>query len=742
MESILNTLPASTPEVAVKQFLDKILEVNPGVDAELIGRAYLFASEAHKDQRRKSGELYFIHPVCTAVILAEQKLDSVTIAAGLLHDVLEDTSTTKDDLVRHFGEDVALLVDGVTKIKALQMKTREDRQAETYRKMLLSMAKDLRVIIIKFADRVHNLRTLKYLDPEKIKQIATETLDIYSPLALRLGMGKIKWELDDLAFKHLYPEAYKDIVSKVVASRVDRESVIDAFAGPLRSRLEHEGINATIAGRPKHFYSIYNKMQKRGKPFEEIYDNLAIRIIVDTVKDCYCVLGIIHSMWMPVQERFKDYIGAPKNNGYRSLHTTVVGTQGSIVEIQIRTWEMNKTAEEGIAAHWLYKEGAAPPSKEANTDDKAIAWLKNVIEWQENLTDSAEFYEFFKVDLFDAEIFVFTPKGNLISMPKGATVLDFAFAVHTDIGIHCIGAKIDGHVEPVNAELKSGQTIEILHLNSKTPSADMMRYVKTPKARSAIRHWLNNAEKQESIDLGKKIIQRAYEKLHANSDFSDHASELLQHLGLINIERLYEQVGRGELTESRVMNYFQDRKIKRNVPSMMMSQFMKNLTGQRPQGILVGGRSNLMVRFAQCCNPIPGDRIIGFLTKGRGISVHRTDCRHTGIFEDDRERSMEVSWADGEQKKYYVTLKITGADRSGLLTDVSAVFMNFGASVANGNIKGAGDRCDLAFQIEIRNLNQLKQISRQIEKIKGIEKVERVKDYIMDYHEFPRDGAA
>jgi len=746
MDNILSSLPASTPETAVQQFLDKILEVNPGVSTELIGKAFLLAWEAHKDQRRKSGEPYLAHPVSVAYILAEQKLDSVTIAAGLLHDVIEDTSYTREDLAEMFGEDVALLVDGVTKIKALQMKTREESQAETYRKMLLSMAKDLRVIIIKFADRIHNLRTLKYLAPEKIRLIATETLDIYSPLALRLGMAKIKCELDDLAFKHLYPDEYKDIVSKVVASRIDRESVIESFAEPLRSYLESEKIEATIAGRPKHFYSIYTKMQKRSKPFEEIYDNLAIRIIVNSLKDCYYVLGIVHSMWMPVQERFKDYIAAPKNNGYRSLHTTVVGKQGSVVEMQIRTWEMNKTAEEGIAAHWFYKEGtvASAPPKESNADDKAIEWLKNLIEWQENLTDSAEFYEFFKVDLFDTEIFVFTPRGSLVSMPKGATVLDFAFAVHTDLGIHCIGAKIDGHVEPVSAPLKNGQTIEILSLNTKAPSAEMLRYVKTPKARSAIRQWLNNTERQESIDLGKKIIHRAYEKLHANSEFNDHAPELLQHLGLLNIERLYEMVGRGELTESRVMKYFSTRKIKRSVSSMMVSQFVKNLgglTGQRPQGILVGGKSNLMVRFAECCNPIPGDRIIGFLTKGRGISVHNTDCRHAPLFEDDKERMVEVSWDDGEHKKYFVDLKITGADRSGLMKDVCEVLVDFGASISNGQVKGVDGKADLSIQIEIRNLNQLKQILRQLEKIKGIEKVARVKDYI-SYPEYPQDGAA
>jgi GTP pyrophosphokinase len=730
MENILKNLSASTPEAAADRFLEKILEVNPGVSTELIRKAFLFSWDAHSGQRRKSGEPYLVHPVSVAFILAEQKLDAVTIAAGLLHDVLEDTQATGEELANLFGGDVALLVDGVTKIRALQMNTRRQHQAETYRKMLLSMAKDLRVIIIKFADRIHNLRTLGFLEPKKIKAIATETLDIYSPLALRLGMAKIRCELEDLAFKHLHPEEYKEIVSKVVASRVDREAAIEDFAVPLRAALEAEGINATISGRSKHFFSIYSKMKKRGKPYEEIYDVLAIRVIVNTVRECYCALGVIHSLWMPVQERFKDYISAPKSNGYRSLHTTVAGNRGNVVELQIRDWEMNKTAEEGVAAHWLYKNGERA-AEMISKDDKALAWLRNIIEWQENLTDSAEFYEFFKVDLFDTEVFAFTPKGSLITLPKGATVLDFAFAVHTQLGIHCIGAKINGQVEPVGAELKSGQTVEILHLQSKTPSADMLSCAKTPKARSAIHHWLRNAERQESVDLGKKIISHAYEKIGAHTPFGDHAPELLLHLGIGNVERLYELVGRGDLTESRVMKYFQARKIKRrHTPSKMMSDIVKSITGQRSQGILIGGQSNLMVRFAECCNPIPGDEIIGFLTRGRGISVHRADCPHAKLFENDKERKMEVSWDNGEHKKYYITIKIIGADRTGLLHEVSSVFTEFGANVSSGNVRSFNGKAEFSFQIEIRNLNQLKQIFRQLQKVKGIENVARVKDFI------------
>jgi GTP diphosphokinase / guanosine-3',5'-bis(diphosphate) 3'-diphosphatase len=735
MENDLKSLPASTPEAAAEEFLKKISEVNPGVSTELIRKAFLFSWNAHSGQRRKSGEPYLIHPVSVAFILAEQKLDAVTIAAGLLHDVLEDTPATREELAKLFGDDVALLVDGVTKIRALQMNTRKQHQAETYRKMLLSMAKDLRVIIIKFADRVHNLRTLNYLEPAKIKAIATETLDIYSPLALRLGMAKIKCELEDLAFKYLHPEEYKEIVSKVVESRIDREAVIEAFAGPLRESLKADGINATIAGRPKHFYSIYNKMKNRGKPYEEIYDVLAIRIIVNTVRECYSALGIIHSLWIPVQERFKDYISAPKSNGYRSLHTTVAGSHGNVIEMQIRTWEMNKTAEEGVAAHWLYKNGER--AGEASRDDKALAWLRNIIEWQEHLTDSAEFYEFFKVDLFDTEVFIFTPKGNLITLPKGATVLDFAFAVHTQLGIHCIGAKINGQVEPVDTELLSGQTVEILHLDTKSPTAEMLRYAKTPKARSAIHHWLRNAERQESIDLGQKILWRAYDKLGAHTTFGDHMPELLQHLGVGSAERLYELVGRGDLTESRVMKYFQARKIKRrHVPSKMVSDIVRTITGQRSQGILIGGQSNLMVRFAECCNPIPGDEIVGFLTRGRGISVHRVDCPHAKLFENDKERKVEVNWDDGEQKKkHYISININASDRTGLLHEISRAFADMDANVSSGNQRAFNGKADLSFQIEISNLSQLKQIFRQLQKIKGIEKVARVKDYIS----YPRD---
>ncbi|NLE02845.1 MAG: bifunctional (p)ppGpp synthetase/guanosine-3',5'-bis(diphosphate) 3'-pyrophosphohydrolase, partial [Fibrobacter sp.] len=459
----------------------------------------------------------------------------------------------------------------------------------------------------------------------------------------------------------------------------------------------------------------------------------AIRVLVNTVGDCYHVLGLIHTMWTPIQDRFKDYISTPKSNGYQSLHTTVFGEQGHIVEMQIRTWEMNQVAEDGIAAHWLYKSG----EKQMSKDDRALTWLKNLIEWQKDLTDSTEFFEFFKIELFHAEIFVFTPKGDLISLPKGATVLDFAFAVHTALGLHCIGAKIDGKIEPINRVLKSGTTVEILHLNSKKPSIDWLREVKTPKARSAIRRWLKSTGRQESIDLGKKMVMAAFKRLHSTTPFNDHIAGLLQYLGVNNVDRLFELVGSGELPTSRVMQYFHVRKIKK-APDNVVSRLVNTFTGRSNQAILVGGNEDLMVRFAKCCNPIPGDPIIGFVTRGRGISVHREDCPNTDLFANDQERKIEVTWDNGEQHNYSVTLEIIGKDRPGLLHEISLVFTDFGANVIEGSLKTFSNQAKSIFKIEIRNRNQLKQIFRRIQRIKGIENISRVKDYI----NYPQEGVS
>ncbi|MBD3347475.1 MAG: RelA/SpoT family protein [Chitinivibrionales bacterium] len=713
-------------ERSAENLITQIKEVNPRVDTELISKAFCFSWEAHKNQVRKSGEPFLSHPVAVALILAELQLDSITIAAGLLHDVLEDTPVDKDQLTEEFGEEIAPLVDGVTKIQKFEMKSRAQRQAETYRKMLLSMAKDIRVIIIKFADRLHNLRTLKYLKPSKIRDIAAETIDIYAPLAHRLGMAKVKWELEDLAFKHLHPDEYKKIVTKIVNSRYDREKLIDSFTIPLRHKLEQEGIEATVIGRPKHFYSIYRKMHLYNRPFEEIYDLLAIRVITNSIRDCYHVLGIVHSIWKPIQDRFKDYIGTPKLNGYQSLHTTIFGEHGNITEIQIRTWEMNHVAEDGIAAHWRYKNGEEDINSK---DEHALEWLKNLIEWQKDLTDSAEFFEFFKVDLFHAEIFIFTPRGDLISLPKGATVLDFAFAVHTDLGLHCIGAKVDGKIEPINTVLKSGCTVEILHSSSKWPSIDWLQHIQTAKARSSIRRYFKNMEKHESIELGKKIIRTNYNKLHFSSQFTDHVPGMLKSLGINNLDQVYELVGKGELPISRIVHYFQTRKSRQSMPSRMVSGFVRTFVNPNFP-IPVDDTENIMIRFAKCCNPIPGDSIIGFVTKGRGIAIHRSDCPHVNSFRNEEERTIAVSWDNQENGRYVVIIEIVANDSPGLLYEISKVFTNFGANVIEGSIRTENQRVHNIFKIEIRNKNQLKQIFRRIQKIKGIEKISRTKDYI------------
>ncbi|MBD3239324.1 MAG: RelA/SpoT family protein [Chitinivibrionales bacterium] len=716
-------LPSSTVDASCKAFLERIQDVNGTVSRELIEKAFRFSWVAHKDQRRKSGEPFLAHPVAVAMILAEQRLDSVTIAAGLLHDVLEDTSVSREELEKQFGTQITLLVDGVTKIQTLNLKSVRERQAETYRKMLLSMAEDVRVIIIKFADRLHNLRTLRYLPKERIEAVARETLDIYAPLAHRLGMARMRWDLEDLAFKHLYAKEYKEIVSKVVSTAPEREALIESFAEPLRWRLKQEHIEAAIVGRPKHFYSIYRKLVEQNRPFEEVYDLMAIRVIVDTVKDCYCTLGIVHELWTPIPDRFKDFISTPKSNGYRSLHTTVFGQGGSIVEIQIRTWEMHQVAEDGIAAHWLYKDGMPGGPSE---DDEALVWLKNLIDWQKDLTDSSEFYEFFRIDLFEAEVFVFTPKGDLISLPKGATVLDFAFAVHTDLGLHCIGGRVDGKFEPTGYKLHSGSTVEVLHLNTKKPSVDWLREVRTPRARSAIRRWLKNASRREGIELGRNVVESNYKRLHLSSPITDHIPALLQHFGVVNLDQLYFLVGKGDIPVQKVMSFFQERIRRKSAPSRMVSRLVDSLSGKR-SGVLVGGSDAIMVRFAPCCNPIPGDPILGFVTRGRGIVVHRTDCENAALFQNS-DRTIEVNWDSRVSNTYIVFLDIRAQERPGLLHDIAGVFLNFGANILEGHISTVDIHVQNTFKIQIQNRNQLRQIVDRLRKIRGIERIERSRD--------------
>ncbi len=715
-----------TVKESTDRFIEKLRQIDPDIKVTLIKKAYQFSWHAHKDQKRKSGEPFLAHPVAVSFILAEQKLDPETIAAGLLHDVIEDTPISFEELKEKFGETIALLVDGVTKIDKFQAQSSQHRQAETYRKMLLSMSKDLRVIIIKFADRLHNLRTLRYLSDKKIKLIAQETLDIYAPLAHRLGMARIKWELEDLAFKYLYPKEHQGIVANIVDSRHEREQVISSFIGPVRSKLQHDKVKATVVGRPKHFYSIYRKMVHRQVPFREIFDLLAIRVITDTPQQCYQILGIIHSLYKPIHEKFKDYIGTPKSNGYQSLHTAVVGPNGKIIEVQIRTWEMHQTAEDGVAAHWLYKDNKniEGPSK----DDQAISWLRNLIEWQKELTDSTEFYEFFKVDLFHAEIFVFTPKGDLFTLHKGATVLDFAFAVHTELGLHCIGARVDGKIQPNGKEIKSGSTVEILHLSEKSPTYSWLRDARTPKARSAIKRWLNHRSKEDSIELGKKIVRSQFKKLHVSSTLKDWLPALLEHLNVSNIDTLYQLVGRGKIPISRITQFLSSSKIKKPMGSRV-SRLVDSLIG-RDHTITVGDTESGMIRCARCCNPLPGDEIIGFLTNGRGIVVHRIDCPNSKIFESDDEHCVHISWENEAdiKKQFIVFIDIAAHYRDGLLKDITTILNEYHAEVMEGHLSRNSDKVLYSFQLKIGHGEQLKEFTEKLSKVNGIDKVTRTRD--------------
>lgn len=713
---------SSKPVLELQKLLKEVRSYNPSADLDFITHAYRFSEMAHKDQSRHSGDPYMLHCVEVAQILAELRMDTATIAAGLLHDVVEDTDITIEQVKDEFGEEIATLVDGVTKISGLQFQSREEQQAESYRKMLLSMAKDVRVILIKFADRLHNMRTLEHLRPQKAKDIATETLEVYAPLAHRFGISKVQWELEDFSLRYLDPEAYWSLVRKVTQSRGEREAYIRKVEEPLKRELVKAGINAEISGRPKHFYSIYNKMKRWNKPFEEIYDLFAIRIITDTVQDCYHVLGIVHTLYTPVQERFKDYIATPKSNMYQSLHTTVIGPEGKMVEIQIRTHQMHRIAEEGIAAHWRYKEGR----EKEDELDKHMVWLRQLLDWQRDTSDPKEFMEFLKIDLFKDEIFVFTPKGDLIRLPAGSTPIDFAFAVHTDIGLHCLGARVNGKIAPLNTKLKSGDTVEILTSLHQKPSQDWLNFVRTSRARSRIKRWLKEEQFNYSVKLGQDILSRVLKKYKVELKDEAKLGEVAQGCGYASVTDLYAALGRGDLSVQQVT-----RKL---VPTERLEQRRRKFSLDRlirrereHQGVRIQDVDNLMVHFAKCCQPIPGDNIVGFITLGRGVSIHRTDCPNGIRLMEDVERRVEVSWDIDRAQTFPVRISVLAHDRPGLLSDISRAI----STTDNTNIKSARMDSDAAkadgmFVVEVRNLQHLVRVMKRVKRVSGVTRVERV----------------
>ncbi len=689
--------------------------LRPGVDTDLIRRAYNFSSKAHDGQSRLSGAPYLTHCVEVARILAELHLDSVTIAGGLLHDIVEDTSWEIDDVKREFGEEMTTIVDGVTHISSMSFESPEQEQMEKYRKMLLSMAKDVRVILIKLADRLHNMRTLQYLPDADRRRIARETIEVFAPLAHRLGIAKIKWELEDLSLKYLDPEAYDLLADQIAVSRSERERCIDEITGPLLGKLKETGIKAEIQGRAKHFYSIYMKMKNQGRPIEDIYDLLAIRVLTDSVADCYKVLGVIHGMYTPVIDRIKDFIATPKKNMYRSLHTTVIGPRGLMVEIQIRTWEMHKTAEEGIAAHWRYKEG----SKTDEELDRQLAWLRQTLEWSRDLTDPKEFMHSLRDDLYHHEIFVFTPKGDLRNLPLGATPVDFAYAVHTEVGNHCAGARVNGKLVPLATELANGDTVEIVTQSSAEPSRDWLKIVKTPGARSKIRRWLKAKGYRESVSIGREALERRFRKSRQPFPTEKELEDIAQAFGRSDADHLLFSVGCGEISSQQVMNRLHPSE----TPAVTAER--RPPRAAVPAGVTVQGMGNIMIRFSKCCQPVPGDDVIGLVTKGRGISVHRTTCHNVLKQGIPNERLVSVDWDTDRHQTFAVDVSLACEDRHNLLADVAKAISDEGANILNADVRSSRTSSVGTFSVQVHNLNELEGVIRSISKVKGVHRVAR-----------------
>lgn len=705
-----------------KQLLESMTVVlerqSPRVNVNRVREAYMFAVEAHAGQRRDSGEIYVTHCVETVKILSdllENRLDTSLVTAALLHDVAEDTPRTLEEIRSEFGFYVAFLVDGVTKISGLSFDKKEKAQAENFRKMLLSMARDMRVILIKLADRLHNMRTLGAKSQKRAKRIALETKEIYAPLAHRLGIAKLKWELEDLSFKILNPDVYEEIKQRVSLKREERERFVEEAKGPLLERLRETDISAEVIGRAKHFDSIYRKMLEDDLDFEEIYDLLGLRVITEEKNECYRVLGIIHDVYTPVHDRFKDYIAVPKSNMYQSLHTTVVSPQGRMVEFQIRTRDMHKTAELGIAAHYSYKEGGRP-------DDELVDKLPGLIDTREwaGDSDASEFMEFLKISLYQDEVFVFTPKGDLMRLPQGGTPLDLAYAVHTEVGNHCSGAKVNGRIVPLRYELKSGDTVEIIRSAAAHPGHDWINIVKTASARAKIRKWLKEKQKEDSIPLGKEMIERELKRRKLKAVEEDLAA-CATALGFSDIEQLQAAVGNGSISVSHVVGKLMPKEEKKPI-----SEEEPHLTGgERSTGIRIQGLSNLMIRFAKCCQPVPGESITGLVTRGRGISVHSRDCPNVLNDKIPEDARLEVEWDVEVGEKFIVGIRVYGEDRPSLLADIAQSISETETNIKMADIGADQHAAAGIFQVEVRDLKHLADVMKAINRVKGVTRVER-----------------
>ena len=710
------------------EFIIRIESFNANVDIDLLRRAYEFSEKAHAGQVRYSGEPFVEHALEVASILAELHMDSATIAAGIIHDVVEDTKYTLEDVRREFDDEIADLVDGVTKISAVHFSSHEEQQVEFFRKMLLSMAKDIRVIIIKLADRLHNMRTLHYLPPQKQLRIARETHDVYCPLAGRLGINRAKVELEDLCLKYLEPEVYRELAERIKESREEREAYIQKVVEPIKKALAEDGIVATVYGRAKHLHSVYRKIKVRRVPFEEIYDLFAIRVIVNNERECYHTMGIIHAMWKPVAGRFHDYIANPKPNGYRSLHTTVFGPDNKLVEIQIRTHQMHYVAENGIAAHWLYKEGRQQLSK----DDRQLIWLRDVLEWQKDMTHPSEFMEYLRMDLYSEDIFVYTPNGRIVHLPRGATPLDFAFAIHTEIGLHCAGAKINGQLQPLSRELESGDQVEIITNPHRCPSHDWLKLVKTARARSKIRKWLKQAGFEQSVALGRQIVERKLKELRLGFPSEDELQQYAEQLNRKTADDLLAAIGNGSLSVHALLALLQPEKEAPESPGLV-GRVIERL--RRSKGIRVQGLDNMMFRFAGCCQPVPGEDIVGFITRGRGVTVHQAECP-TAIDLGNRhpERKIAVSWDAGKDQWFVVQLELVVEDRKNMLRDISQAIADSNTNVRGAEMHVRDTTAVGRFIVEVSSLSHLNRVIDKVRKVKGVISVNRARRSESDRH--------
>ena len=720
---------------ALAEFMEYIHTYLTDDECNQVLKAFELADKAHEGQFRASGEPYIMHPLAVADILAHLQIDHITLMAALMHDVVEDTSYSKEDLEEMFGSEVAFLVDGVTKLNQFQYETKEDRQMENYRKMILAMAKDVRVVVIKLGDRLHNMRTLKHMRSDKQKRIAKETLEIFAPLAHRLGIFNVKWELEDLSFRYLEPEKYYDLVDQMKQKRQVREDIVNDTMSQLTKALGEANIKADIKGRPKHFYSIYKKMKKDNRDLSQIYDLLAVRVIVDSIPDCYAVLGIAHSLWKPLPYRFKDYISMPKSNMYQSLHTTVIGTMGQPVEIQIRTWEMHRVSEYGVAAHWRYKEGNKNGDKEF---DQKVAWLRQVLEWQDT-SNPTELVNALKLDVFSGEVFVFTPKGDVVKLPIGSVPLDFAYRVHTDVGHRCVGAKVNGKIVPLDYTLQNGDIVDIITSKTSKPSLDWLNIVGSSESKSKIRNWFKRENKAENTEKGLEALEKEAKRLNYTWKeliADNRLQQVTKQLKAGTEEEMFAACGYGGIPVSTVLLRLIElyKKSKEAEESKRSTeQIIAKLKSQGPKttkngtGVLVKGEAGVMVRMAKCCSPVPGDDIIGYITRGRGVSVHRSDCTSLGHTPEDLERMIEVSWDGSSGESFHVGIDIQAYDRNGLLMEVMAVLSELKITITNINAKVQEDTKNVSINVtvDIRDISQLDFVMTKLRRIREVYTVQR-----------------